>query len=81
MSGLRMVNQGFVPGEFRLAPNWARHTGARRALPGWQGWREWDRAFHGAEEVGTQRRAVVDLWSLSLEDNKGLTLPPSPPLP
>ena len=34
MSGLGTVNHGFVPGEFRLAPNWARHTGARRALPG-----------------------------------------------
>lgn len=50
MSGFKPVNQSFVLGEFRLAPNWARHTGARRALPGCQGWQEWDWAFHGAEE-------------------------------
>lgn len=50
MSGFKLVNQSFVPVEFRLTPNWARHTGARRALPGWQGWQEWDWAFHGAEE-------------------------------
>ena len=69
MSGLGMVNQGFVPGEFRLTPNWAGHTGARRALPGWQD----GESGIGHSMVlrrGTQRGTSVDLCSLCLEDTK-----------